>query len=86
MVAISHSWMRPPSPDRLIHPQLGAAPSSSTHTSTISTAKRTSSSRRPISSTSVSAVRATKLREMADLLVDRSACSTWLPIGSWMRW
>jgi hypothetical protein len=30
-------------------------------------------------------VRATKLREIADFDVERAACSTWLPIGSWTR-
>jgi hypothetical protein len=57
----------------------------STIPSIINTARRTSSSRRDISSPSVSRVLATNSRLIADLLVERAACSTSPPTGSWVR-
>jgi hypothetical protein len=53
--------------------------------SSISTARRTSSSPRAISSPSASRVRATNVRETADLLVERACCSTSVPTGSCTR-
>jgi hypothetical protein len=53
--------------------------------SIISTARRTSSSRRDISSTSVSRVRATNWRLIADFDVDRASRSTSVPTGSCVR-
>jgi len=53
--------------------------------SSISTARRTSSSRRPISSPSATRVRSTNARDIDDLLIERAACSSSTPTGSCVR-
>src|SRR5215210_501443 len=53
--------------------------------SIISTARRTSSRRRPISAARFSAVRATNSRLTADFEVERDSCSSSSPTGSWVR-
>ena len=67
-------------------------PSATTHVwsfsptpSIISTASLTSSSRRDISPSSASFVRAMNVRDTADFDVDRACCSTSSPTGSCKR-
>jgi len=53
--------------------------------SNISTAKRTSSRRRAISSLSACRVRCTNARDTDDFETERARCSTSLPTGSCVR-